>query len=585
MNALRPFLRLAAGEWRWLALSSLLGLITLLAAIGLLTLAGWFITAAAVAGLGGASAALFDVFRPGALVRFCALARTAGRYGERLVGHEATLRLLAALRVWFFRRLAPLAPARLADYRGGDLLGRAVADIEALDNLYLRLLTPTINALLVSLLVTLLLWWYRPALAIIVLLALVLAGMVLPVGLARLGRSAGGALNRHSAELRARAVDHVQGLAELTASGAREWHLAGVGETQDALLAAQRRMSLLSGLGSSAMVLVNGLSLMALLYVGLGALANHSLSGAGLALAVFCLLSVFEAVLPLASAYQYLGQTLGAARRLREITDGEPAVWFTASTTRRPRDAAVVLDHVSFGYSDRPLLRDVSLRISDGERIALLGPSGAGKSTLAALLVRFFDPDQGCIALGGVALTELPEAELRRQVSLLPQRPHIFNTSIRDNLLLAKPEAAEGELWAVLAAVELAAVVEHLPQGLDSFCGEFGTQLSGGQARRLALARLLLRPAPVVILDEPAESLDAVTERVVMRTLEKSLAGHTVMLIGHRLAGLERFDRIVVLEEGHIVEQGSHAALLELGERYATLQASFRRDPPTPPRA
>jgi len=302
------------------------------------------------------------------------------------------------------------------------------------------------------------------------------------------------------------------------------------------------------------------------------------LHGANLAMIALTVAAAFDALMPLPSAYQYLGRTREAARELLEVVGSEPPVTFPENSLAILHRFDVSFDRVSFCYSDNAAdaVRDIRFHLPAGQRFAVLGPTGAGKSTLAHLMVRFWDAQSGSVRIGGEDIRSLSESVLRQSVSLVSQQAHMFNASVRDNLLIARPGATEPELWQALAAVWLADFVKSLPQGIDTWIGESGRLVSGGQARRLALARAILRDAPIWVLDEPTEGLDRATERRIMETLFEVTSGRTVLFITHRLVGLDRLERILLMEDGRIVEQGTHAELLQGRTRYAVLQAGIK---------
>jgi ATP-binding cassette subfamily C protein CydC len=559
MNPLRPFIRSMRTQLSWLLLGTLLGLVTLLASIGLMTLSGWFISAAALAGGG---ALTFNYFTPGAGVRGFAILRTLGRYFERVTTHEATFRLLADLRSWFYRCLEPLGPARLQQFRSADLLNRLIADVNALDNLYLRVLAPSVIALLVALLVLGFLARYSPAIALFTAAGLVLAGVATPLLAHRLARRVGERQVMATTTLRQRLIALVQGLADLHIYGGVAQAIDATTVEETRLTRTQLRMALVTGLMNGLIVFIGGATGLLALLVGIGQLHAGGLEPAQLAMALFCVLALFEVVAPLPLAYQYLGKTRQAAARLQEVASAAPLVIYPA------RDQAPVLapgsfsfEQVTFHYpcASTPVLEQFSLRVAAGEKILLLGHTGSGKSTLVSLLARFYDPQQGQVVLGGQSVTRYGESTLRAQMSVLSQPVQLFAGSVADNLALAKGDAAENEMAAVLAAVGLDRELGDRP--LAYAVGESGSRLSGGQRKRLALARALLRDAPLLLLDEPTEGLDATTEARVVEQMLRLCAERTLVMISHHLQTAALFDRVVILDRGRVLEQGTPQAL------------------------
>jgi len=577
-RSLQAFVRLLSRHWKWMVAGSLFGLIATTATVGLLALSGWFLSAAAFAGLSITAAQTFNYFFPSIGVRIFAISRTLARYAERVVSHDATFRILESLRIWFYERIEPLAPARLMRYRSGDILNRVLSDIDALDNLYLRVLSPTLVAGLMVAGLTVFLSLFDPLIALTTLGWLVVAGFGIPAAAGIAGAAAGRRLSHLMTQLRIQIVEGIQGLPELLVFNRCRDYLGRMDRNNRNLLDVQRHMSHLRGVSFAGVTLTSGLAVLWALYHGAALVSSGVLHGASLAMIALTVLAAFDALMPLPSAYQYLGHTREAARELLEVVGCAPPVAFSENSLAVLHRFDVSFDRVSFRYTDNAAnaVHDIRFHLPAGQRFAVLGPTGAGKSTLAHLMVRFWDVQSGSVRIGGEDIRNLSESFLRQSVSLVSQQAHMFNASVRDNLLIARPGATEPELWQALAAVWLADFVKSLPQGIDTWIGESGRLVSGGQARRLALARAILRDAPIWVLDEPTEGLDRATERRIMETLFEVTNGRTVLFITHRLVGLDRLERILLMEDGRIVEQGTHAELLQDRTRYAILQAGIK---------
>jgi ATP-binding cassette subfamily C protein CydC len=563
MSELLRLLRLFRPYRAWLLLGVLLSFITLLANVALMALSGWFITAMAVAGAAGMS---MNYFTPAALIRAAAIVRTAGRYAERLVTHEATFRLLAELRVWFYRKLEPLAPAGLEAYRSGDLLSRIRADVDTLDNVYLRLLVPAAVALLATVVFTAVLLWYRPVLALVEGLLLLLAGVALPWLVDRLGHRAGRQKVEAAAQLRAALVTDVQGMGELLLYGAADSHAGQVQTLAQELAQRQRTLSGLNGLSQGALGLCANLAMWAMVVLAVPMVSSGTLAAPELAMLALFALASFEAVAPLPLAMQTLGESLAAARRIFSLADSRPAVSEPAEPLAMPPTFAVRVQNVSFRYgSESPeVLQGVSLDLPPGRKLAVVGATGCGKSTLASLLLRFREPTGGSLLLNERSLDRYSGDAVREHIAALAQQTHLFNTTIRDNLLLARPDADQA---AIEQACEKALIHEFIvaqPDGYDTLTGETGVRLSGGQARRVAIARALLKNAPLLILDEPTEGVDPEAAGHIMANIIAQVEARRqgLLLITHRLQGLQRMDEILVMAGGRVVESGSHQELL-----------------------
>ncbi|WNY87942.1 heme ABC transporter ATP-binding protein/permease CydC [Leclercia adecarboxylata] len=566
MRALLPYLALYMRHKWMLTLGVVLAIVTLLASIGLLTLSGWFLSASAVAGFAGLYS--FNYMLPAAGVRGTAITRTAGRYFERLVSHDATFRVLQHLRVTTFSKLLPLSPAGLARYRQGELLNRVVADVDTLDHLYLRVISPLVGALVVIVVVTLGLCLLDVHIALLLGGIMLATLFILPPLFYRAGKPTGEKLTRLRGEYRQQLTGWLQGQAELTIFGASRRYRAQMENTELNWHEAQRKQSELTALSQALMLLIGGGAVMAMLWMASGGVGDNAQPGPLIALFVFCSLAAFEALAPVTGAFQHLGQVVASALRITQITGQQPEVQFSTTASAVPERLALRLSDVSFAYEGQaqPALDHINLTIPAGAHVAVLGRTGCGKSTLLQLLTRAWDPAQGQILFNDMPLVQMSEAALRKTVSVVPQRVHLFSATLRDNLLLAAPGAADEVLRGMLEKVGLQKLLED--EGLNSWLGEGGRQLSGGELRRLAIARALLHNAPLMLLDEPTEGLDATTERQILDLLKKEMQDKTVLMVTHRLRGLADFDQIIVMDNGQIIEQGNHAELLAKQGRY-----------------
>lgn len=567
MNALTPFLRLWRRHWLLLGLGLLLAIVTLLAGISLLTLSGWFLAASAVVGTAGLYS--FNYMLPAAGVRGAAIIRTAARYFERLVSHDGTFRVLQHLRVYTFSKLFPLSPAGLNRFRQGDLLNRFVADVDNLDHLYLRVISPLAGALVVILVVALGLSYLNLPLALLIGGIMLATLLILPPLFYRLGNASGSALTRRHARYRQQLTHWLSAMAELKIYQHEKRWQQQLSETEQQITAAEKQQHALNAASQSLLMVVTGLAVCLVLWLGSQWLSARAADPTLLALFVFCALAAFESLGPVAAAFLHISRVITSAHRLNELFSAPPAVVFPAQGADLPPEGiALSVNDIVFRYPQQPqpVINHLSLQVARGEKIALLGFTGCGKSTLLQLLTRASDPEQGDILLNQQPLTQLDEARLRRHTSVVTQRVALFSQTLRDNLTLAAPMASDAELCAVLRDTGLEALLEG--DGLNAWLGEGGRSLSGGELRRLAIARAMLHNGDLWLLDEPTEGLDTVTEQRILALLERVTVGKTVIMVTHRLSGLEKMDRICVMENGTLSEQGHHHSLLAQQGRY-----------------
>lgn len=569
LGVLIRLLRLFRPYRAWMALGALASAITVLANVGLMAMAGWFITSMALAGAAGA---LMNYFTPAAAIRLLAILRTGGRYVERLVTHEATFRLLAELRVWFFRRLEPLAPARLERYRGADLLARIQTDIDTLHHAYLRLLVPILVAVLASAVVTSVLTLYSVSVALLVLALLAVTGVAIPLIVQRAGRQPGAALVETRTALRTAVVDAVQGMAELSVYGGRARAAAQIASLTQRLIAEQRRLAGLAAFSESAVVLCASLAMWGATLLAVTLVRRAALEPAELPMLALAVLASFEAVGPLPLAFQKLGETVAAARRVFELVDAEPPVVAPPGPSPAPLDFGIGMHGVRLRYDPQGAwaLDGLDLDIASGARVAIVGPTGAGKSSIVRLLLRFWEYQAGEVRLGGHDLRSYRHEDLRQMICVISQDTYLFNATVLENLRIANPGADEATVVSAAKTAQIHDFVASLPDGYHTWVGEAGVRLSAGQARRVAIARALLSDAPILLLDEPTESLDPPTERALLADLASLMTGRTVVLVTHNLAVLHALvDEVLVLEAGRITARGSHSRLLEAGGYYA----------------
>lgn len=551
MRALFPFLSLYRHHAGRLILGTILAITGLAMSIGLLSLSGWFLAASALVG----SSLIFNFFYPSSGVRGLAIGRTISRYFERLVTHDATFRVLANLRIAVFRKLIPLSPSGLSRYRHSELLNRLVADVDTLDTLYLNLLSPFVSAVMVILFMAISLSFISIPLTLLICGTLTALLLILPVVFYRLGQGVGKAVIQQRATYRSQFIEWISLNAEFLLFGVQTSATEKLKQTEKKWLAAQAKESRLGGVSNALILAVNGL--LVTLVIVLAGNAIHAPSEenpeALIALVAFCTLASLEILAPIGMAFLHLGQLVTAAERLNDITQQTPAVQFNAHAVWQeiqPSQPLVSFDKVDFSYPSQSeqVLKEVSFQIIAGEKIAILGKTGSGKSTLFQLLNRHYEPTSGQIRLNSCNIDEYTEETLRAKLVTLSQRVHIFSSSLRENLQVGRADVADTECEQVLKQVGLSHLLET--EGLALWLGDGGRPLSGGEQRRLGLARVLLSHAPIVLLDEPTEGLDRETEQQILSLIFQHCESRTLLMITHRQQGLEQFDHLYRLDGG-----------------------------------
>ncbi|MDO5681054.1 MAG: ATP-binding cassette domain-containing protein [Pelistega sp.] len=590
-----------------LALALFLAIITLAAGVSLLGVSGWFLTGAALV----ASWETFNLFAPSALVRGFSFIRIVSRYAERLVGHEATLRLLADLRAAVFKRLLPLDAAQLARYRDGDLVARLTGDVDALDTVYLFAIAPVVTGLVIGVILSCVIGAWLPAAGLVLLLCLLLSTLLVPFYLARQARQPGVMVQEAVGEMRDHIMQTVVAHADLRALGVQEKARREFAEQCLRVALARRRQVLLAANGKAEVQILSGVSVVAILYWGSESLARGEINGpvwAGLLLAS---LGLFEVMGPIMRGASRLGSAAAAAERIEALSQMQASIVDPTSPVELPTTGELVLSEVRYAYPNgrhevneekgrevryaypnglnqeerhlgesqlgalqagahrgvtiketglnhgsREVLKGINLRVRAGERIAIVGRSGAGKTSLLNLLMRLDDPTAGAIYYAGVNLRDARLAQVHQRMALLAQDAPVFLGTIRSNLLIGSAQADETMLWQALENARLAEFVRSLPEGLDTWTGETGRTLSAGQARRLCLARALLSPAQVLVLDEPTRGLDRETEQEFLEDLMAATQGRTVIMVSHAALPSGAVERVYRLEGGQLVLEG-----------------------------
>ncbi|MFQ0993988.1 cysteine/glutathione ABC transporter ATP-binding protein/permease CydC [Gilliamella sp. BG2] len=539
---LRPYIALYKHYFGQILLGLFLSILTLFASVFLLSLSGWFLASTAFVGVAGLYT--FNYMLPAAGVRAAAIIRTAARYMERLVDHNTTFKILAYLRTLAFRKILPLSANQLAHYQRADLLNRFIVDIDALDHLYLKLFSPIVTALVTIVVLFVGLANINLPIALIITIILTATLLVVPVIFYQAGKQLGKTLAKQQSEYRLLLINYLQGQAELILFNAQPRYRAKLDELESNWLYNQQRQSTLMALSSALIVLIAGFLTLLVLWL----ITQYTLSPL-VALFVFVSLASAEILMPIPGAFIFLGQVLTSATRTTAIFNQTPDIQFVSKGKAIDLTTAKLkFEQINFSYPNQPfaILTDFSLTVEQGEHIGIIGKTGCGKSTLLSLVNRTWEVSSGNIYFNDTPINQLDEKTLRQAIAMVPQVITIFSETLRQNLLIGNPNATDQQLIEVLHQVELDKLLTT-EQGLNMLIGQGGRTLSGGEIRRIGIARALLHNSPLILMDEPTESLDQRTEQQIIQLIKQTCKGKTLIMVTHRLTDNPLFDRIISL--------------------------------------
>lgn len=550
----------------WMLLAALLGFFTVGSGIGLMMTSSYLIAKAAL------QTPIYQLQVAIVGVRFFGISRGVFRYLERYISHNVTFKLLAKFRVWFFKSLIPIVPSKTIDLSSGDLLSRSIEDIESTEHIFVRVISPPFIFAATSVLMFGLLSIFSLAYSIIFILMFFTYAMGIPLLTFLLSNKTGKEIISLKSKLKEFSIDSIQGISELIFYNQKDKWINDFDLLNNKLIKAETRMNNIQSLHESLTGLMMNLTVIVMLLTAIPDVTNGILEGVFLSVISIGIMASFEAVAQIPQAFQYLGKSTEAGKRLFEITETTNKSPYQNTVTKFPSDYNLRLDHISFSYNNKNnALSNISLLTNPGERVAIVGASGAGKSTLVNILTKLWDYNSGDIFLGKLNYKNISEEDIRNIISVVPQKAHLFTGTIKDNLLIAKPDATDDELMLALSKVNLETLVSSLPEKLNTNIGEFGKKLSGGEIKRLTIARALLKDSQIIIFDEINSHVDNLAEKKILETVSKLPKDKSILFITHRIVQMEMFDRIIVFSNGKIVESGSHKELLEQDGYYKKL--------------
>ena len=547
-------------KW-WMLLAAFVGFLTIGSSIGLLMTSAYIIAKAAL----HPSISELQVGIVG--VRFFGISRGVFRYAERLISHEVTFSILAKFRVWFFKSIEPLVPSKTEKFTSGDLLSRVVADVESLEHIFVRVISPPLVATFVGILIFVIFSFYNILLALIFIIPYSLAGIGVPLFTYKLSSKYGKRMIALRTRLTELTIDGIEGKRDLIAFQKSDEHKTEFNNVNSELVFLQRKMKLISGLNESLIGLLMNIAVILVFIAATPFVKAGAFNGVHLSVLTLGTMAAFEAVLPIPLALQYLKNSIVAGERVFQIADKKTEEKTYAD--KKLNGDKIEFSDVVFSYRDNEaVLKKINLKLNRKEKIAIIGGSGAGKSSIINLLLNFWKVDDGKITMDNINYNTLSGESIRNAFSTIPQKVFLFSDTIKGNLLLAKPTATDEELWSALRKAELEELVKSLPEKLDTWIGNQGKQLSGGEKKRMAIARAILKDAPVFICDEITADIDAINERKIVNTIHSITNNKGLLFITHRLVDMEKFDSIYLLEKGEIVVSGKHVDLLNISSEY-----------------
>ncbi|MFN7097492.1 MAG: thiol reductant ABC exporter subunit CydC, partial [Gammaproteobacteria bacterium] len=546
----KPFLKKMYHYRYWMISGFLLVIMTGIAGIALLALASWFLSAAAFAGLSVVTAMQFNYLLPGAGVRLFAFIRIVARYGERLLNHESVFRFISCLRLWLFTHLTRLSPQQLGLIKNSEMLNRFMSDINVLDNIFLRVITPFFSTIILILITTLFLCLLNISVAIVCVLVLLSLLLLLSLIMLMNGRQVSNNYQQALNQLRVVVLQTMSAWREIKLFNAASMQHTVFENNLADISSAQMKLSKKNGIAQAILIIGIGMLVIITLIISIHATQKGILNGANIAVIFIVLIAIGELLLPVITAFLAVGQTEQAIVNINELMAVKPLYVAPEYIPITPRDAKfdiknepydIEIQNITFNYPDHGLavFNQFSLTIPTAQHIALIGASGVGKSTLVNLLARFIRPQVGQITINHRDLYMLTDQQWQTLFAIVPQQPYLFDTTVRENLLIANLQATDELCWHALEICQIKSFIATLPAGLDTYLGQHGEHLSGGQAKRVALARAILKNAPITILDEPTEGLDSDTAQQVMANVLAHVDQHgqSLLLITHQRHG------------------------------------------------